>query len=52
MPKYRVVWTEQVMAIVEADDEDRATEIAMELGRMETDYLGLVDLEVEELDND
>lgn len=50
MPKFRVYWTEQNMAIVEAEDEDTAIEVAMELGRLEIEYLGLVDVEVEELE--
>lgn len=52
MPKFRVSWTEENMAIVEAENEDLAIEIAMNLGRLETEYLGLVDLEVEEIENE
>lgn len=52
MSFYRVSWTEEMVAIVEADSRGQAIKAAMELSRREYDQFGLVDLEVEEVSNE
>ena len=52
MSFYRVSWTEEMAAIIETDSKDEAIKVAMGLDRRDCSQLGLVDLEVEELEED